>query len=67
MTRASSETTRSQNEATRIQNEKDRQTNTAAAIAKAKEATDLLVNQANTIAFRINSEDGGLDAVILTA
>ena len=67
MTRASNETTRSQNEATRIQNEKDRQTNTAAAIAKAKEATDLLVNQANTIAFRINSEDGGLDAVILTA
>lgn len=66
-TRSSNETTRSTNEATRIQNEKDRQTNTADAIAKAKEATELLVNQANTIAFQINSEDGGLDAVILTA
>ena len=36
-------------------------------IAKAKEATELLVNQANTIAFRINEGDSGLDVVILSA
>lgn len=57
----------SENEATRIQNETKRQADTADAIAKAKEATELLVNQANTIAFRINEGDSGLDVVILSA
>lgn len=57
----------SENETTRIQNETKRQADTADAIAKAKEATELLVNQANTIAFRINEGDSGLDVVILSA
>lgn len=57
----------SENETTRIQNETKRQADTADAIAKAKEATELLVNQANTIAFRINESDSGLDVVILSA
>ena len=57
----------SENETTRIQNETKRQADTAGAIAKAKEATELLVNQANTIAFRINEGDSGLDVVILSA
>ncbi len=54
-----------QNENERIEAEKKREQETAEALAKVKEATDLIINQAGTIAFRINSEDGGLDAVIL--
>lgn len=41
--------------------------NTADAIAKAKEATEILINQVNTIAFQINPDDKGLDAIILSA
>ena len=57
----------SENETTRIQNETKRQADTADAIAKAKEATEILINQVNTIAFQINPDDKGLDAIILSA
>ena len=65
--RASAEQTRTASENVRIQNEKDRQANTADAIAKAEEATEILINQVNTIAFQINPDDKGLDAIILSA
>lgn len=65
--RTNAETARANSETTRNQNEEKRQADTADAIAKAKEATELLVNQANTIAFRINEGDSGLDVVILSA
>ena len=65
--RVVAEQERAKNENVRIQNEKDRQENTADAISKAKEATELLINQVNTIAFRINPDDNGLDAIILSA
>lgn len=65
--RANAEAARANSETTRNQNEEKRQADTADAISKAKEATELLVNQANTIAFRINPDDKGLDAIILSA
>ena len=65
--RTNAETARANSETTRNQNEEKRQADTADAIAKAKEATELVVNQVNTIAFRINPDDNGLDAIILSA
>lgn len=34
--------------------------------AKLTEATQILIDQVNTIAFRINADDNGLDAIILS-
>lgn len=65
--RAIAETARVDAETTRIQNEEQRQTDTSDAITKAKEATEILIKQVNTIALQVNADDNGLDAVILSA